>query len=124
MTQDLAPVVPTELPELPVPDSLLGMFNDGVYRLFTADQMRAYARAALAAHPQQGWQPIETAPKWKPVLLWWRTAPTPVTGRFVSDEHGEGWMCDGDRILPRNQADCTHWMPLPEPPGIGERSKG
>jgi hypothetical protein len=40
---------PADLPALPEPGSLLGMFNDGTYKLFTADQMHAYASAALAA---------------------------------------------------------------------------
>lgn len=43
----LAAPNPQALPELPKPESLLGMFNDGVYRLFTAEQMRAYGLACM-----------------------------------------------------------------------------
>lgn len=82
---------------------------------------RLAGRAALAAAPQvpavPQWRPIETAPMHKAVLLWWRTCLEPAIGRYVSDERGEGWKCDGDQAIPRNQGDCTHWMPLPAAPG-------
>lgn len=61
------------------------------------------------------WRPIETAPCYGRVLLWWRHAG-PRIGRLVSDETGDGWRTDGDECVPRNQRDCTHWMPLPEAP--------
>ena len=66
------------------------------------------------------WQPIESAPtSGEPILLYWRYAGW-MRGRFVNDERGSGWMNDGDMVLPKNQRDCTQWMPLPPPPG-GER---
>ena len=70
------------------------------------------------------WFPIETAPQGKKILLWWRTARNPATGGFVSDERGDGWLCDGDMVLPKNQSDCTHWMPLPTPPATPANAKG
>lgn len=75
------------------------------------------------------WQPIETAPtSGKRMLLWWRTCKEPHIGAWEVDEQfddrpkswpspEEGWCCDGDACIPVNQGDCTHWMPLPEPPG-------
>lgn len=67
-----------------------------------------------------GWKPIETAPRnGMRVLLYWRTCHgMSFTGRYTYDEKTdrEGWRCDGDQVIPRNQDDCTHWMPLPEPP--------
>jgi hypothetical protein len=118
------------LPELPTPQ-IESRQTDSTMRTiavysYSADQMYAYAlplaaeiarlTAELEEARKDAWQPIETAPQSRPILLWWRTARTPMTGRFVSDERGEGWMCDGDRVLPRNQNYCTHWMPLPKSP--------
>lgn len=101
----------------------------------TADQRAALL--SLVAADKRGqdawdasarWQPIETAPKnGQRVLLWWRTCKEAVRGRFSFDEEFDdrpetwpspefGWRCDGDQCIPRNQEDCTHWMPLPPPP--------
>jgi len=61
-----------------------------------------------------GWLMIDSAPKsGKPALLWWRRCTHPAVGRWVDDEAGVGWVCDGDQCMPANQDDCTHWMPLP-----------
>jgi hypothetical protein len=77
------------------------------------------------------WQPIETAPKdGTHILLWWRTCPDhPSVGAWDVDEEFEdrpthwpspveGWRCEGDDIIPKNQHDVTHWMPLPAPPTL------
>jgi len=68
------------------------------------------------------WQPIETAPKMKVLLLWaatdiayngvilnWKMA----TGSWSSGH--EAWIWDG-RLLASYEVQPTHWMPLPEPP--------
>lgn len=73
-----------------------------------------------------GWQPIETAPFHKRILLAW-TGREPVTGQWSEDDHFDcrpkgwvspehGWKGDGDQCIPRNQEDCTHWMPVPANP--------
>lgn len=72
------------------------------------------------------WQPIDTAPHdGKVVLLWWRTCKQPTTGYYVSEGDlpeeyfkftKSGWINERDSVVPRNQKDCTHWMPLPAPP--------
>lgn len=73
------------------------------------------------------WQPIETAPMNRRILLWWRTCREPHIGQWDIDEEydqrpkswkspEEGWRNCGDQCIPRNQSDCTHWMPLPSPP--------
>jgi Protein of unknown function (DUF551) len=72
------------------------------------------------------WQPIKTAPKdGTPILLWWKGCTKPAVGKWEIDETyedrkrpavPEGWRCDGDACIPTNQLNCTHWMPLPEPP--------
>ena len=68
------------------------------------------------------WQPIETAPKQKIVLLWaltdtetgnWKMS----TGYWMPgyrDEPGS-WTWDG-RLLKAYEVHPTHWMPLPTPP--------
>ncbi len=77
---------------------------------------------------EQTWKPIETAPKGDYVLLWWRTCDRATVGRFTDtsekEEHDHatygcplsGWKTEGDGCIPKNQKDCTHWMPLPEGP--------
>lgn len=60
------------------------------------------------------WQPIQSAPKsGKAILLWWSGCKDPSVGRWEYDGIREGWRCDGDQCVPKNQHDCTHWMPLP-----------
>jgi len=58
------------------------------------------------------WQPIETAPRDGTYILAW---VRPVWGvqylRIVTFYHGQ-WV-DSCDLSPE---DCTHWMPLPEPP--------
>lgn len=64
------------------------------------------------------WRPIKTAPKADAVLLWWKGCKYPSVGRWVFDGVREGWKCDGDLCVPKNQHHCTHWMPLPDPPPV------
>ena len=66
--------------------------------------------------PTGAWQPIRNALKKKAVLLWWSGCKNPAVGRWEYDGITEGWRCDGDQCVPKNQHNCTHWMPLPEPP--------
>lgn len=69
------------------------------------------------------WQPIATAPSSGRIRLWWRGAGECI-GQFTVDEDWtpqsrtprEGFMCEGDQAIPRNQEDCTHWMLLGDPP--------
>lgn len=72
------------------------------------------------------WQSIDTAPiDGTKVLLWWRSCKEPSIGWYADPSNlfrsyyhfaQEGWICEGDEVIPKNQQDCTHWMPLPEPP--------
>lgn len=62
------------------------------------------------------WQPIEIAPKCIPILLWWSCCKYPAVGKWEDDGKREGWRCDGDECVPKNQQHCTHWMKLPKPP--------
>lgn len=84
-------------------------------------------RLVEQARPMK-WQPIETAPTGGTrILLWWRSCIYPSIGSYELDEQfnsrprgwrapEEGWRNIGDQCIPRNQEDCTHWMPLPKPP--------
>ena len=70
------------------------------------------------------WQPIETAPKDKQILLyrpsaveWWQVAP----GEYDNDMYGKRqpfWYCDMAFVTKTQAKRCppTHWQPLPEPP--------
>ncbi len=58
------------------------------------------------------WQPIETAPKDKRVLLFdgdW------VSAGAYTDYDNFGWVMDSDEG-PHSGPGPTHWMPLPAPP--------
>lgn len=80
----------------------------------------------VAAHLQElstKWQPISTAPTSGTIRLWWRNAGEGA-GSFAVDEEWtpgspsprDGWKCEGDDAIPRNQEDCTHWMLQSLPP--------
>lgn len=78
------------------------------------DYFLELADAAINAIPAVGWQPIETAPKDRPILLY---SPDTTDGRWCVGYWFFGdWAatepCRGD---PLNAAP-THWMPLPDAP--------
>jgi hypothetical protein len=103
---------------------------------FSAEQMKAYALAAVAAQPLAGavsevWQPIETAPKDGVHVLLGRF---PEVGNGVTHighcavdwwrQHKDaagylGWGKFNATYWPP-----THWMPLPAAPSIGTTSQG
>lgn len=77
------------------------------------------------------WQPIETAPKNKHILVFATGKPdwdsrVPETAIFEAiwepeDEDGENWWYGYDCQIQETMVDFggwtpTHWMPLPEPP--------
>lgn len=68
------------------------------------------------ATPQRFWQPIETAPKDRSILV---TGPDGaridqvIWGAWDLDNTHNWCDADGDR---HPNAAITHWMPLPEPP--------
>lgn len=69
------------------------------------------------------WQPIETAPLDKSVLLWWRPinenphAEIVVIGHVSSHEPGKWW--NGQRGEYQDIWHVTHWAPLPAGPSKG-----
>lgn len=76
-----------------------------------AKSLRKYkAEPAKAPAPKSGWQPIETAPKGKQVLV--NTASGPLAATY---ENGNWWAIvkdDPTVIAP------THWQPLSKPPKV------
>lgn len=72
--------------------------------------MRSALMAALGDRKE--WQPIETAPKGRAVLIYKPNTNEQYVAAYITGEHGPGW-CD--------QSGCqifrpSHWRPLPEPP--------
>lgn len=64
------------------------------------------------------WQPIETAPADKPVLVWFERFGMSYN---VMRRDGEGWVeavDDGRRL--KDGYEPSHWMPLPAPPQINK----
>lgn len=68
------------------------------------------------------WQPIETAPKDREILLWfpWDLPPgnpqgAMYVGRWLfSDDGRDRWI---DPVDANDLGEtCSHWMPLPTPP--------
>lgn len=59
------------------------------------------------------WQPIETCPADKSVLLFFDNF-----GISEGVKDPEGWYCfhGGNLFSDLNSHDPTHWQPLPEPP--------
>lgn len=96
--------------------------------------MQGKLAAESSLHRVSAWQPIETAPKdGCEILLWWVRCKTPSVGYWMDDPDDsfvakipgkkrvvEGWVSEGDRCIPVNQKDCTHWMPLPAPPAVAD----
>ena len=101
-------------PMPPVPDTTLlrGLIDPRDY-----DALRTAASAYLEA---LSWRPIETAPLDAIILLgWWEEWPAKqwcyaasIAGHENDKPPG---MSNGWR-----HGYATHWMPLPEPPAIGE----
>lgn len=103
----------------------------GLYKhtqAFAADQMQAYALAAIAGQGD-AWQPIETAPMYTPVRLYAQGGgfhdedfnPSGSVEGFLSDDGnwcGAFWNAEQDDWDRRDGIVPTHWMPLPAPPAI------
>ena len=92
------------------------------------------ARASQSDGTSGEWQAIETAPTFGSILLYWRRAGVCVGSFSIDDQFDQrpkGWQCpeagwrgEADELIPRNQDDCTHWMPLPSAPNQGENHVG
>jgi hypothetical protein len=75
------------------------------------------------------WQPIETAPKMRNILLFavthvkddgtvgnWKMATGFWHTGYENDTGGRTPWCWGDQQLGKYEVQPTHWMPLPAPP--------
>lgn len=76
--------------------------------------------ARLLDDVSRGWRTIDSAPRDKNILLWWRPrSPNPhaeacVIGQISSYEEGKWW--NGQRGEYQDVSHVTHWLPLPLPP--------
>lgn len=89
-------------------------------RLAAIEKALGVPVGALLNQPNaSAWQPIETAPKMRGVLLWADTStPDFPNWRMGSGYFHDGmnvWIWEGEQV--RGWAHPpTHWMPLPAPP--------
>jgi len=61
------------------------------------------------------WQPIETAPKGRAVLVYKFNTKEQYVAANINGAYGPGWCTqDGFELFK-----VTHWMPLPDPPKVG-----
>lgn len=84
-----------------------------------------YGAAAPTPPVEDRWQPIETAPKDKFVLLAGPSGYTTIkivhaTGRMCSDYHAGRWIDHANDDLMDWGFEPTHWMPLPKAPAMQE----
>lgn len=64
------------------------------------------------------WQPIETAPKETPILLYMKygNCQFACVGSIIKDRTSLFWVSGSDSEFPQDLDDATHWAPLPQPP--------
>jgi hypothetical protein len=63
------------------------------------------------------WQPIETAPRGELIQLYWPDiCDKPLAGFYEATTCGSGWHTAMNAFA--WQTSPTHWMPLPDPPGM------
>lgn len=116
------------------PDSVQRESDGGYKQPFTRAFWKAW-QAALATQPQApqgavtGWQPIETAPKDRCILLW-NSRLGAIRGDWRTDKYSKKprpyWSHDLERVfgvLHARAHQPTHWMPLPAAPETPEGKK-
>lgn len=108
-------------------------YNDGVEqarrcipnKIFTEDQMRAYAAQSIKEAFEKQWQTIDTAPKDGTVILL-RTCSDVLSGYYMTNRDVElsndststiGWKSNETGW---DLFDVRYWMPLPELPKYEE----
>ena len=72
---------------------------------------------APKADAPEGWQPIETAPSWTPMLVYIPLPNGSEIDTMIMD--GSGIFTDV-RFAKWHWINPTHWMPLPAPPEVTE----
>lgn len=95
----------------------------GLGRVYTAEQMHAYARtyaADLERRLQEAgrWISVEERmpPKNEEVLIAFRDVPLPATGQYTASPHDTWGWCFPRENDPEETGPITHWQPLPPPP--------
>jgi hypothetical protein len=63
------------------------------------------------------WQPIDTAPRdGTRVLVWWAYRLCADAAHWDAESDGGEWVGYFGDTGYASDSECTHWMPLPEPP--------
>ena len=76
-------------------------------------------RADVSAPDNNGWQPIETAPRdGTPILSCVEGDPEPVIAWWDKWEYGCYWKTLNEYYAMDRGRIPTHWMPLPQPPAL------
>lgn len=91
--------------------------DEGVHSVRVAKQAVADYESSKTEPSDNGWRPIETAPKdGKPILVWWPEQYHYPFVCFWADKwsYGLGWKWMGWGDVLKGQPEC--WMPLPQPP--------
>ena len=83
-----------------------------------AELVRLLTERCAEYRKAQEWMPIVTAPKDRPILVWWKNREIPDIARW-SPIRNEFLMWNGD--WPAGMA--THWAELPPPPKGEEEEK-
>lgn len=100
-----------QLPPLPEPYCVHHRYDgSGSTNYFTADQMRAYALAAIAA--QAGWQPIETAPQGAFLVY----LPDARVNKVQAARRHNGLFVIGNQFAFDLHEKPSHWMHEPHAP--------
>jgi hypothetical protein len=129
-TDALSPAPPASSPPEPPPSRGSGPIVNGGPGHY--DAPKTWAKGAASSPPErsEGWQPIETAPKDRTMLLLWAGGEHVIgyfeTGKeWLTSQEGfndwttgavtttSGYDCGFNRIRP------THWMALPPEPSNG-----
>jgi len=108
------------------PVTVVGQSNEG-YKELREKATREAQSAAIAAWNQRStWQPIETAPRDKPLRLWGKFANNSdmpsreITGQWHEGQSAWSEWCEppSDWVGPEPFSGIhpTHWQPLPSPP--------
>lgn len=89
------------------------MTNDEYYDKLMSEQVEKSAEGWRAAARDEGWLPIDSAPRdGTAILVVWAAHDDYAV---VWWEAGEWCEASNDNVV----ADMTHWMPLPAPPAEG-----
>lgn len=75
----------------------------------------------VLSHTYDPWQPIDTAPKEQPVIVWCDGA---IGEAYYDDDHGDWWWANTSRDdYLSSKISPTLWRPVPAPPRFDGRTE-